>query len=106
MAKQNARTVGGGVDKLHVGYLTVIVNSTSHRNLYFDWPVAQEAIRKLSKSCHKVVTCKLIKNFIYYISGIGTTCSTVIQREHFFLFVYFNPLNTRVKATFLVRGCF
>ena len=27
----------------------------SHMKLYFSWPVAKEAIRKLSKSCHKSI---------------------------------------------------
>ena len=42
-------TVGGGVDKLHVGFLT-IVNSASHSNpLYFDWPVAKKSHQKVVK---------------------------------------------------------
>ena len=36
-----------------------IVNCASHSNLYFYWPAAKEAIRKMSKSCDKV-----IKNFV------------------------------------------
>ena len=55
LAIQGVRTVGGGVDKLYDGFPTS-VNSASLRNLYFDWPVAKEAIRKLSKRCQKVVT--------------------------------------------------
>ena len=47
--------MGGGVVKLHVGFPT-IVNSASHSNLYFDWSIAKEAIRKLSGTCQKVVT--------------------------------------------------
>ena len=38
--------VGGTVDKLHVGFPT-IVSSAAHSNLYFDWPVAEEVNRRL-----------------------------------------------------------
>ena len=55
LANRNATTVGGRVDKLYVGFPTT-ANSASHSNLYFDWPVAKEAIRKLSKRCQKVFT--------------------------------------------------
>ena len=74
LANQNATTVGGGVVKLHVGFLgggvvklhvgfPTNVNSSSHSNLYFHWPIAKEAtekvVKKMSKGCYT-----LIQNFV------------------------------------------
>ena len=61
---------GGRVDKLHVGF-PAIVNPASHSNLYFDWPVSKEALRKLSQKCQKVVT--------NYSETLSTGNSTVGQ---------------------------
>ena len=69
-------TVGGGVDKLHVGFLT-IVNSASHRNLYFDWLVAKEAVRKFSKKCVKKFSQT---NQRFCLGGNSMTHNTVNRR--------------------------
>ena len=58
LAIQNVTTVGARAVKLHIGFPTV-VNSTAHSNLYFDWPIPKEVVKKMSNSCHK-----LIKNFV------------------------------------------
>ena len=51
------------IQAYNVGFPTIAVNSASHSNLYFNWPVAKEAIRnwpinvkKLSQTKKKTLT--------------------------------------------------
>ena len=67
VVKLHVDFLGGGVVKLHAGFPTN-VNSSSHSNLYFHWPIAKEAtekvVKKMSKGCYT-----LIQNFVQGVTA-------------------------------------